>query len=45
MEPPADMVTVVDYGAGNLRSVVNALEALGHPSRVTDDPAALRDAP
>ena len=33
---PAPSVAVVDYGTGNLRSVVKAFEALGsHPSLVT----------
>jgi glutamine amidotransferase len=35
------MIAVVDYGAGNLRSVVNALEALGRTAVVADGPAAL----
>ncbi len=35
------MIAVVDYGAGNLGSVVNALEHLGIPHVVTDDPATL----
>jgi len=30
--------TVVDYGAGNLRSVVNALARLGYRSEITSDP-------
>lgn len=34
-------IAVVDYGAGNLGSVVNALEHLGVPHVVTDDPATL----
>src|SRR4051794_25445668 len=38
------MLVVVDYGAGNLRSVEKALASLGHAPRVTQDPAALRDA-
>jgi glutamine amidotransferase len=36
MSPPE--VTVVDFGAGNLRSVQRALEAVGQPSRLTSDP-------
>lgn len=32
------MITLVDYGAGNLRSVTNALAALGHACTVTSDP-------
>jgi glutamine amidotransferase len=38
------VVTVIDYGAGNLRSVVNAITRLGYQSRITskadDVPAA-----
>jgi len=34
-------IAVVDYGAGNLGSVVNALEHLGVPHLVTDDPATI----
>ena len=36
----ADIV-IVDYGAGNLRSVAKALERIGFPGTVTDDPATL----
>jgi glutamine amidotransferase len=32
------MVTIVDYGAGNLRSVVNAIGRLGYEAKVTDSP-------
>ncbi len=35
-------VSIVDYGAGNLRSVARALERVGAAVRVTDDPAVLR---
>jgi len=35
------MIVVVDYGAGNLGSVVNALEHLGVPHVVTDEPATI----
>ena len=38
--PPA--IAVVDYGAGNLRSVAKALERSGMDVRVTDDPATVR---
>lgn len=34
-------VVVVDYGAGNTRSVRGALERLGHQSIVTSDPRAI----
>jgi len=42
-EPTAGFV-VVDYGAGNLRSVAKAFESLGHPPRVTSRAADLADA-
>ncbi len=38
-------VVVVDYGAGNTRSVGAALAHLGYRSTVSADPAVLRDAP
>ena len=31
-------VTIVDYGAGNLRSVAKAMEKLGHSAQITSDP-------
>ena len=37
-------VTVVDYGMGNLRSVVRALTAAGGAPKVTSDPAQVRRA-
>ena len=37
-------VTVVDYGAGNLRSVELALSHLGASYSVTDDPSKVRAA-
>ena len=33
------MIAIVDYGAGNLRSVVNAVGKLGYQAKVTDSPA------
>jgi len=36
---------VVDYGAGNLRSVVRALSALGYEPTVTNEPADVLAAP
>jgi glutamine amidotransferase len=33
------VITVIDYGAGNVRSVVKALEAVGAPVTVTSQPA------
>jgi glutamine amidotransferase len=38
---PAARVALVDYGAGNLRSVAKALERSGLVVDVTDDPAAV----
>ena len=38
------MIVVVDYGAGNLRSVEKALRSLGHAVLVTEDPAVVRRA-
>jgi len=32
------MITIVDYGAGNLRSVVNAITRLGYQSKITSNP-------
>ena len=37
------MIAVIDYGAGNIRSVLNALEELGEDAVVIDAPEALRD--
>ena len=37
-------ITVVDYGAGNLRSVARALEATGQQAYVTSDPADVEKA-
>jgi imidazole glycerol-phosphate synthase subunit HisH len=39
------MIAVIDYGAGNIGSVVNALEHVGVPHVVTADPAAIGRAP
>jgi glutamine amidotransferase len=35
------MIGVVDYGMGNVRSVLHALEAVGADARICPDPAAL----
>jgi imidazole glycerol-phosphate synthase subunit HisH len=34
-------IAVIDYGAGNLRSVAHAVEQVGLPSVVTDDPKVI----
>lgn len=38
------MIAIVDYGAGNLRSVTNSLRHVGADVYVTDDPTKLADA-
>lgn len=38
------MIAVVDYGAGNLASVANALDRIGAPVVVTRDPDEIRNA-
>ena len=38
------MIVIIDYGMGNLRSVTKALEHLGVPNEVTEDPARLATA-
>jgi imidazole glycerol phosphate synthase glutamine amidotransferase subunit len=40
----AAIITIIDYGAGNLRSVVNAVNYLGYQTRVTDKPDDLQQA-
>ncbi len=38
------MIAIIDYGAGNLRSVANAITKLGYQSRVTGNPGDVLDA-
>lgn len=38
------MITMIDYGLGNLRSVQKALEYVGASVQLTDDPALVRTA-
>ena len=38
------MIAVIDYGAGNLRSVTNAIAKLGQQVKVTSDPSELSNA-
>ncbi len=38
------MITVVDYGAGNIRSVVNAIAKLGYQAEVTSQPEVILNA-
>lgn len=39
-----DNIIIVDYGAGNLRSVVNALHHIGQDVQVTENPALVAEA-
>jgi imidazole glycerol-phosphate synthase subunit HisH len=38
------VITIVDYGMGNLGSILNMFKRIGASARITADPAALRDA-
>ena len=38
------MITIIDYDAGNLRSVENALQFLGEEARITRDPQEILQA-
>lgn len=38
-------IAIIDYGAGNLRSVANAIRKLGYTYKLTSDPAAVTIAP
>ncbi len=38
------MIAIVDYNAGNVRSVLNALHRLGAEAEVTSDPDLLKKA-
>ncbi len=38
------MIALIDYGMGNLRSLINAFDYLGHEALITCDPAAIEDA-
>jgi glutamine amidotransferase len=38
------MITIVDYGMGNLRSVQKAFERLGFEAQITDEPSAVSGA-
>lgn len=38
------MIAIIDYGAGNIRSIEKALEHVGANVRVTDDPAVVGEA-
>lgn len=38
------MITIIDYGVGNLRSVEKAFAFLGYPARITSDPVQVAEA-
>ena len=38
------MIAIIDYGAGNLRSIVNAITKLGYQSKITSRPQDVLDA-
>ena len=38
-EGAVSVVTIIDYGAGNLLSVVNAVTRLGYRSKITSQPS------
>jgi glutamine amidotransferase len=38
------MITIIDYGAGNLRSVANAITRLGYQSKITNNPGEVLNA-
>ncbi len=38
------MITIIDYGAGNLRSVTNAVAKLGYPAKLTSSPTDIMEA-
>jgi len=42
-QPQSSRVTVIDYGAGNLLSVTNALRQLGADPRIAESPDAIAD--
>jgi glutamine amidotransferase len=38
------MISIIDYGMGNLRSVQKAFEKAGHSAQIVNEPAAVADA-
>lgn len=38
------MIAIIDYGLGNLTSVLNAFESIGIPAKITGDPDEIRAA-
>ena len=41
---PKKQVMIVDYGAGNVRSVGKAVEKLGYAAKLSDDPDDISNA-
>lgn len=37
------MITIIDYGMGNLGSVLNMYKRIGLPARITNDPEQIKD--
>lgn len=42
--PRVQMIAIIDYGMGNLRSVQKGFEKVGHAATITNDPSVIRDA-
>lgn len=38
------MITILDYGAGNVRSVINSVKSLGHEIKIVEKPQDIKDA-
>ena len=38
------MITILDYGAGNVRSVINAVESLGQKTKIVKNPQDILNA-
>lgn len=38
------MIAIIDYGAGNVKSVQNAVQKMGFESQITSDPETIRNA-
>jgi len=38
------MITIIDYGAGNLRSVLNAIAKLGYTTKIVSTPQEVDEA-
>ena len=38
------MITIVNFGSGNIRAIANIYERLNIPFKIADDPRAVKDA-